>query len=125
MRLYREPGVSRREPLIERAASRSAPARRGAAMGDAAAPLALAAPTAARSSRLAEKLYLPSALLSLHMPSGLADVRTVPRLQEPDEEHDAAERHAGRVRRRDQGDGARLRHVPAQEGDLDRVRPVP
>ena len=61
-------------------------------MGDAAAPLALAAPTAARSSRLAEKLYLPSALLSLHMPSGLADVRIVPRLQEPDDEHDAAER---------------------------------
>ena len=58
-------------------------------MGDAAAPLVLAAPTAARSSRLAEKLYLPSALRSLHMPSGMADLRIVPRLQEPDEEHDA------------------------------------
>ena len=51
--------------------------------------LALAAPTAARSSRLASKLYLPSALVEMQLPSGLGDLTTVPRLQWHDEEHDA------------------------------------
>ena len=50
--------------------------------------LALAAPTAARSSRLASKLYLPSALVEMQLPSGLGDLTTVPRLQRHDEEHD-------------------------------------
>ena len=48
-------------------------------------PLALAAPTAARSARLTAKLYLPTALTARQLPAGLADVRTVPRLQPPNE----------------------------------------
>ena len=35
--------------------------------------LALAGPTAAQSSRLASKLYLPTALLALQLPAGMAD----------------------------------------------------
>ena len=40
------------------------------------APLALAAPTAAMSARLSSKLYLPSALVAMQLPAGLADLRT-------------------------------------------------
>ena len=57
-------------------------------------PLALAAPTAARSARLTSKLYLPTALIARQLPAGLADMSTVPRLQPPNDEHDAAARLA-------------------------------
>ena len=52
------------------------------------APLALAAPTAAMSARLTSKLYLPTALVAMQLPAGLADLQTVPRLLPPDEWHD-------------------------------------
>ena len=47
--------------------------------------LALAGPTAAQSSRLASKLYLPTALLALQLPAGMADLSVVPRLRQQDE----------------------------------------
>jgi hypothetical protein len=52
------------------------------------APLALAAPTAAMSARLTSKLYLPTALVAMQLPAGLADLQKVPRLLPPDEWHD-------------------------------------
>ena len=52
------------------------------------ASLALAAPTAAMSARLTSKLYLPTALVAMQLPAGLADLRVVPRLLPPDEWHD-------------------------------------
>ena len=61
--------------LRDRAASVAAPA--GA--------LALAAPTAAQASRLASKLYMPTALLHTHLPAGMVDLQTVPRFARQDE----------------------------------------
>ena len=58
----------------------------------AAGPLALAAPTAARSARLSAKLYLPTAAIALQLPAGLSDLSAVPRLQAPDELNDEAAR---------------------------------
>ena len=85
--------MSRGEPLCE---PRLSPVKRASRLVrvmaealQARGALALAAPTAARSSRLASKLYLPSALVEMHLPSGLGDLSTVPRLQLHDEEHDA------------------------------------
>ena len=38
------------------------------------------------------KMYLPSALVEMQLPSGLGDMSIVPRLQQADEEHDAQAR---------------------------------
>ena len=37
---------------------------------------------------LTSKLYLPTALVAMQLPAGLADLQTVPRLLPPDEWHD-------------------------------------
>ena len=48
--------------------------------------LALAAPVAAKSSRLEAKLYLPSALKHDQLPAGLGSMTTVPRLSQDEAE---------------------------------------
>ena len=50
----------------------------------------LAQPSALASARLSGKLYMPTALIKEHLPAGLGDLQTVPRLQEQTGKTEAA-----------------------------------
>ena len=71
--------------------------QQGGAASVASGTLMLAGPTAAMSSRLMAKKYLPTASVAMQLPAGLADMSVVPRLLRPDNKHDEAARLAGYV----------------------------